>query len=233
MCYPHNFRTMYLTTWNFYLVLLDTIILKLGLLFFYKPPSAPSLIFDTLFEVMENLNIAQFCNFIFLGDFNINFNDPSHHLFSKLCNVSQLFNLTQVVNGFIHTSPLGNPALIGLAFISSPSQLLDCRVIPPIANSDHNGLMIMVNWKPSAPPPQSGQNTRIIFQYTHTDFNKARKLIHNTDWNTICTSNDVNTCWVKWQNSFSSIMEESIPKKVLPPRHRNLPWLNKNLVKSM
>ena len=28
-------------------------------------------------------------------------------------------------------------------------------------------------------------------------------------------------------------IEESIPKRVLPPRRRNLPWLNKNLVKSM
>jgi len=40
---------------------------KVGIALFYKPPSAPSLIFDTLFEVMNSLNIAQFCNFIFLG----------------------------------------------------------------------------------------------------------------------------------------------------------------------
>ena len=63
---------------------------KVGIALFYKPPSAPSLIFDALFEIMENLNSAQFCNFIFLGDFNINFNDPSHRLYSKLCNISQL-----------------------------------------------------------------------------------------------------------------------------------------------
>ena len=70
---------------------------KVGIALFYNPPSAPSLIFDTIFQIMENLNVAQFCNFIFLGDFNINFNDPSHHLYSKLCNISQLFNLTQPI----------------------------------------------------------------------------------------------------------------------------------------
>ena len=59
------------------------------------------------------------------------------------------------MNGCTHTSLFGN--LIDLAFMSSPSQLLDCSVIPPIANSDHNGLKIRVNWKPSAPPLQSSQ----------------------------------------------------------------------------
>ena len=203
---------------------------KVGITLFYKLSSASSLIFDTLFDILENMKVAQF---YFSRRFYINFNDATHHLYSKLCNISQLFNLTQVVNGCTHVSPCGNPALIDLAFMSSPSQLLDCSVFPPIANSDHNGLKIKVNWKPSAPPLRTCHNTRAIWQYAHADFNKARELIHNTEWNTICSSNDIDSCWAKWQSTFLSIMEESIPKKALPPCCRNLPWLNKNLVKSM
>ena len=108
MCYPHNFRTTYLTTWNFYLFLLDTTILKLKLLFFINHPV---LLHHTLFDILENMNVAQFCNFIFLGDFNINVNDP--------VTFPNFFNLTQVVNGCTHVSPCGNPALIDLAFMSS------------------------------------------------------------------------------------------------------------------
>ena len=63
--------------------------------------------------------------------------------------------MTQVLNGCTHVTSCGNAALIDLAFMSSPSQLLDCSVIPPIANSDHNGLKLRVNWKPSAPLLQS------------------------------------------------------------------------------
>jgi len=172
---------MYLTTLNFFLFLLNTKILKLESLFFINHLVLLHL-FLTLFEVMNSLNIAQFCNFIFLGDFNINYNDPSHHLYSKLCNISHFLNLTQVVTGSTHTSPHGNPSLIYLAFMSSPCQLLDCYVIPPIANSDHNGLKIRVNWKPGAQSPRPGQNTRTIWHYAHADFDKARDLIHNTEW---------------------------------------------------
>ena len=62
-------------------------------------------------------------------------------------------------------------------------------------------------------PPQSSQNTKTIWHYAHTYFNKAR------EWYT--TSNEM-------AKHLLSIMEESIL-----PRHRNLPWLNKNLVKSI
>ena len=165
---------------------------------------------------MNSLNIAQFCDFIFLGDFNINYNDPSHHLYSKLCNISHFLNLTQVVTGSTHTSPHGNPSLIDLAFMSSPCQLLDCCVIPPIANSDHNGLKIRVNWKPNAQSPRPGQNTRTIWHYAHADFDKAQDLIHNIEWDTICTSDDVDSCWAKWKSKFLLIMEESIPKEYSP-----------------
>ena len=136
------------------------------------------------------------------------------------------------MTGSTHTSPHGNPSLIDLAFTSSPCQLLDCCVIPPIANSDHNGLKITVNWKPSAQSPRPGQNTRTIWHYAHADFDKARDLIHSTEWDTICTSDDVDSCWAKWQSKFLLIMEESIPKRVLPPRRRNLPWINKKILLS-
>ena len=123
--------------------------------------------------------------------------------------------------------------LHSLILLSCPHQadFLDCSVVPPIANSDHNGLKITVNCrKPSAPLPRSSQNTRTTWHYAHADFSKARELTHNSEWNTICSSNDVESCWVKCQSSFLSIMEESIPKGVLPPRCHNLPGLNKNLV---
>ena len=38
-------------------------------------------------------------------------------------------------------------SLILLSCPRSPSQLLDCCVIPLTANSDHNGLKLRVNWK--------------------------------------------------------------------------------------
>ena len=51
--------------------------------------------------------------------------------------------------------------------------------------------------------------------------------------NTICTSNDVNTCWVKWQSTFLSIMEKKHAPKSTSTSSPQLTRLNKNLLKSM
>ena len=52
--------------------------LKLCLSVFYRPPSSPSSIFDTLRDTLLSIEHAYFSNFVSLGDFNVNF-EPSHH----------------------------------------------------------------------------------------------------------------------------------------------------------
>lgn len=51
---------------------------KLCICIFYRPPSSLSSIFDTFSESLEKLDISQFSNFICLGDFNVDINNPSH-----------------------------------------------------------------------------------------------------------------------------------------------------------
>jgi len=65
----------------------------------------------------------------------------------------------------------------------------------------------------------------------HADFSKACHLISDTDWNSIISDN-VDHSWMQWQEKVLAIMEECIPRKVLPPR-RNLPWLNKGIIQSI
>ena len=50
---------------------------------FYRPPDSPSSIFDTVFHSLELIDIAQYSNFIFVGDFNVDFYNHSHPLYSK------------------------------------------------------------------------------------------------------------------------------------------------------
>ena len=51
---------------------------QLCLSVFYRPPSSPSSIFDTLCETLLSVPHSYFSNFVILGDFNVNF-DVSHH----------------------------------------------------------------------------------------------------------------------------------------------------------
>ena len=122
--------------------------------------------------------------------------------------------------------------LLTLVLTSAPSQVLDCSVIPPLATSDHNGLHLNISWKAPLPQQQSHGRRRTVWRYAHADFGKASAMINDTDWDALI-SEDIDQYCSDWQNTFMSIMDECIPKKVLPPKRRNLPWLNKSLVQSM
>ena len=52
------------------------------------------------------------------------------------------------------------------------------------------------------------------------------------DMEGIIDGNSVEKSWTNWKRAFMSIMEDCIPKAQLPNR-RNLPWLTKEIVKSI
>ena len=199
---------------------------------FYCPPSSYSSIFDTFFESLEKLDISQVCNFLCVGDFNVDFNDSSHHFYSKLCCILQSFGLSQVVTGYTHVSPLNHKSLIDLAIVSSPSNVKSCSIIPPLATSDHFGIHTKLVLKPSTMHPRSSKPCRMIWRYAHADFPLAQQLLFEVDWDRIITD-DVDSSWLNWQSKFLEIMEICIPPKVLPSKCRNLPWLTKRIVQAM
>ena len=115
-----------------------------------------------------------------------------------------------------------------LVLMSNPSQLTQCNTIPPLANSDHNGILLLTSWKAAGGP---SYRRRTIWRYNHANWEGACELINDFDWDSI-VSDDVNSSWMKWQHQFLSIMEQCIPQRSLPPR-KNLPWMNKNLKQAM
>jgi len=71
-----------------------------------------------------------------------------------------------------------------------------------------------------------------VWRYSHANFTLAEQLICVTDWDDLI-DDDINTSWDNWQSKFLDIMDRCIPKKVLPPKRRNLPWLSKGIVQAM
>lgn len=104
---------------------------------FYRPPSSTNSIFDTLFSYFECMDIYKFKNFVLLGDFSVNYDNPSHPMFSNLCTISNLYCLNQVVSGPTHEHHDGSRSTIDLVFVSEPSLLNQCDTISPLSNSDH------------------------------------------------------------------------------------------------
>lgn len=108
--------------------------------------------------------------------------------------------------------------------MSDPSNLIGCVTIPAFANSDHLGLSVSITvGNPGSLPKHK---SRMIWRYSHADFDRACELLDSTNWDSISATNDVNSCWAKWHPRFLEIMEECIPQVVLRSR-KNLPWLTK------
>ena len=197
---------------------------------FYRPPSTPSIIFDTLLNtICMHVNVSLLSNLVLLGDFNVNILDPDHPLFSCLLSMSSSLCLTQVVSE--PTRVLSNShSLIDLVFLSDPSHLTGCVTIPALSNSDHLGLSVSISaGNPGSLPKRK---SRSIWRYSHANFDRACELLDSTDWDSIFATNDVSSCWANWHSHFLKIMEECIPKVVLRSRP-NLPWLTKTVTQAI
>ena len=184
---------------------------------FYRPPNAPSPVFDNLLtSLCTHVDVSLFSNFILLGDFNVNFLNPQHPLFCKL---------RLITSSLCHTQVFSEPTHISL---SSPSNLISCATIPELSNSDHLGLSLISAGKPLQTPKR---NCRKVWRYSHANFELACELLDTTDWDCIFTG-DVNSSWINWQMRFLHIMEQCIPQVILRSR-KNLPWLTKSILQAI
>ena len=130
-------------------------------------------LFYSLFCTLEILNPFCFSSFLLLGDFNVNFCNTSHYLYSHLDHISASFCLLQVVPSFTHVKSNGTKSLIDLAFLSDPSQLSRCETVSPLGSSDHLGVLLLFDvikvkhCHPTKP-------RRIVWLYGQADFNRAK-----------------------------------------------------------
>ena len=153
---------------------------------FYRPPSSQLHIFNLLFDTLFSIQSVHLSNFIFVGDFNVNYLNPDHHLFSKVHELMDSFALSQVVNSPTHNTSSSHPSLIDLVFVSNMNYFCQCHVIPQLANSDHLGLI--VHMKDSHQGTTFYHSTRRkVWQYKHADFDRANNLLMDLDLDSIST----------------------------------------------
>ena len=120
---------------------------RINLCLFYRPPSSGSHIFDSLVSYLDSICAGSLSNFIFLGDFNVNFTDKFHPYHATLESIMSLYCLSQHVSDPTHIHHSGSDSTIDLLFTSEDSQLHTCETVPPLANSDHYGILSVFNKK--------------------------------------------------------------------------------------
>ena len=141
-----------------------------------------------------------------------------------------MLSLSQVVGTPTHTSPNGDSSLIDLALVSNTTLLHHCSTIPPIVNSDHNGLHLSFKWRLSGTQVQ--QHPRTIWRYRNADFRMACHMIDETDWDSLLPEEDIDVAASNWHRKFMDIISTCIPQQTVKSR-KNVPWLTKNIIRHM
>ena len=102
---------------------------RINLCFFYRPPSSGSYIFDMLTSYFESLcAVSSSLKFYFLGDFNVNYSDMSHPLYSTLHSIVSLYSLSQHVTGPTRVQQDGSSSTIDLLFSNEESLVHKCEL---------------------------------------------------------------------------------------------------------
>ena len=88
-----------------------------------------------------------------------------------------------------HINPSGFDSLLDLVLVSDSDRVSSCLPIPPLANSDHLGLCLLLFT--SVPRNFSCKTPRVVWDYQCADFSKACDLLDNVDWDSVLASGDI------------------------------------------
>ena len=162
-----------------------------------------------------------------IGDFNVNFVNTAHFLYSYILDILYTFSLSQVVPSYTHVTPNGRLSLIDLACLSNPAQVVLCNTISSLGTSDHLGIELSLKVHYTNTCQQSV--TRNIWQFENADFEKANELIAAAKLEEL-PCDDINESVKLWQETLMAIMHKCVPTKTLGKRHN---WLTGSIVRHM
>ena len=95
-----------------------------------------------------------------------------------------------------------------------------CSTIPQLSNSDHLGLLLMNHCN----VPTVFHPRRTVWRYKFADFDRANETWKLTKY--LIQPDTIQWSWEKLKAAFLDVMEQCIPKALLPQR-RSIPWLTK------
>ncbi len=112
-------------------------------------------------------------------------------------------------------APSGTATLIDLALMSAPDSLRKCDVIPPLSNSDHNGVELTISGRRTI----QRSRPRPIWKYSLADFDRACHELQNVDWDALLVGHNIDAAWQLWESTFMTIIENCTSLREFYPRN--------------
>jgi len=144
---------------------------------FYQPPNLGSQVFEDLYNLLMKVVLI----IILLGNINVNFCNQTHPLYFQIVKYFESFLLVSDCFwiysympqwGYLHDWPHCHVITFSLIFDF-------CETIPPLANSDHFGLLLQSQWRQTR--QSTGDPARLIWLYKDADWHKACHLFEKGD----------------------------------------------------
>ena len=125
----------------------------------FLSPSICSCVYHWWLGYRSDIHPTRLRSTVLLGDFNINLMSATPHTnpcFLPMRDLAGKFNFTQVVTEPTRCTNVFS-SMINHVYLSEASLLQSCLTLPPLGSSDHNCLLVKLNW--SIPPPVKYKRT--------------------------------------------------------------------------
>ena len=86
-----------------------------------------------------------------------------------------------MVHESTHVHHNGTASTIDLVFVSNQHLVDYCSTIPALSNSDHLGLTVNLSFNSTSMATKG----RVVWRYSHADWERACELIEATDWSSL------------------------------------------------
>ena len=192
---------------------------------YYWPPSADPSDLASLETALEELPPLCVNSFLLMGDLNINLLSSSHQ--PILQSIVDKLGLTQIVSAPTRVTQ-NTSTLIDHAYFSENLSKVNRSVQPPVDGSDHNSILLTVK---SILPARGSDRRRKVWLCSQADFDSANQTLQCLSSRSF-PANDVDTLWTQWYDFFMTTISQSIPSKIVKPRHK-LPYLTDNLQRAL
>ena len=186
----------------------------------YRPPGASAADTEAFVEYLCD-KVSGISSFMFLGDMNfpsINWSTLSspNHVERKFLNFVNENELIQSVQ-----SPTRGNNILDIA-LSTPNIAANASVVPPIGTSDHDTVLIQIDYCEAQDPP------RTFFNWKDTPWDIVHTYLAAINWDELFNNCSIEQMWLRLSNILHFALDSFVPKSISKPK-KSAPWFDANL----
>ena len=180
----------------------------------------------------DNVNLTPGINILLIGDFNAHYDFHDESLSSNfgisLYRWLECNNLSQVINEPTCVTANGGTVL-DLIITNTPGYFVVSGTVSSPSTCDHSVIYACMNI--SLVKPKCYRRT--IWDMSNIDIHKMNDALAVLKRDNFLITDDINSVYDQWFQSFYQILESHVPHKSVVIRPRDKPWMNTSIRKSI